>query len=280
MGEADTLAVVAAVIEASARRENTAVLVQLSPDFIEEFPQSGERISGAANAVAATLADPSAPILMTPSLTRCGEALVLVEARAMLAAERPWIVSLYELGGPLVRRRTTYVAAPFDAPAWRARWVEAIPAVTAQQAEEAATEVDRSLVERYTQALAANDLTRLGEMRHANWVVDLPQSGERFRGHASVVAADQNYPGGLPSGQEARLRGAEDRWALSPSYVPLRIEGRGIHWVSESQLTYATGERVHGVALLTFRDRKAIAERWYYCAALMPTAWRRRWTEG
>ena len=280
MGETDGLALVRNVIAAAARNDDAALLVQLASDFSEEYPQSGERISGAANAVAAVQADPSRPIRQAPRLTRCGDALVLVEARAALGGERPWIVELYELGGGLVQRRTTYLAAPFEAPAWRARWVEPIPEDEAGREDDAGTEVDRSVVERYTEALAANDLARLGQMRHPDWVADLPQSGERFRGHAAVVGADRDYPGGIPSGAAARLRGAEDRWALSPSYVPLRIEGRGLHWVSESELTYTTGERVRGVALLTFLDRQALAERWYYCAALEPPAWRRRWAQG
>lgn len=280
MGETDSLALVRGLLDAETQRDAGGVLARLASDFSEEYPQSGERIRGAANALAAAQADPSPPILESARLTRCGEALVLVEARARWAGQRPWIVALYELRDALVGRRTTYLAALFAAPGWRARWVEPTPADQSASGAEPGTEVDRSVVERYAQALAANDLESLGRMRHADWVADLPQSGERFRGHAAVVAVDRDYPGGLPSGAEQHLGGAEDRWALSPSYVPLRIDGRGVHWVSESELTYATGERVRSVALLTFRDRRAIAERWYYCAALEPPAWRRPWTEG
>ena len=280
MAKTDSLTLIRGLLDAEAQRDASGILARLTSDFSEEYPQSGERIAGPANAVAAALADPNPLILESPRMTPCGESLVLVEARVAGATEQPWVVSLYELSGALVQRRTTYLAAPFAAPAWRARWVEAIPNDPTSLGAEAGTEVEHSLVQRYARALAANDLERLGQMRHAEWVADLPQSGERFRGHAAVVGADRDYPGGLPTGAEQHLRGADDRWALTPSYVPLRIDGRGLHWVSESELTYATGEQVHGVALLTFRDGKAIAERWYYCAALEPAAWRRPWTQG
>jgi len=249
-------------------------------DFVEEYPQSGERIRGRANAMAMAAAHPTPPAVQgPPRLTWCGEDLVVLEQKTTYGPDTWWIVAIWDVRDGRAARETAYFADPFAPPAWRAQWVEAIPAEASSVPAEHHQAVDRSVVEHYTRALAANDLEALGKLRHPDWVADLPQSGERFRGQAAVVEADRNYPGGTPSGSERRLGGAPDRWALSPSYVPLRIAGRGAHWVSESELTYAGGERVHGVALIEFAHDKAISERWYYCAPFEAPAWRKPWVE-
>jgi hypothetical protein len=251
----------------------------LGDDFVEEYPQSGERIEGRGNALAMAAAHPTPPAAIGPArLTRCGEDLVTLEQKATYGTDPWWIVAIWDVRDGRAQRETAYFADPFAPPSWRAQWVEPIPQEPASGPERHQP-VDRSVVERYTRALAANDLLTLGKLRHPDWVADLPQSGERFRGHQAVLEADRNYPGGLPSGAQRRLGGAADRWALSPSYVPLRIAGRGAHWVSESELTYPSGERVHGVALIEFSHDKAIGERWYYCAPFGAPAWRRPWVE-
>lgn len=251
----------------------------LADDVVEEYPQSGELIRGRANALAVAEANPTPPETVgAPRFTWCGEEQVVLEQKATYGREPWWIVAIWDLRDGRVQHETAYYADPFAAPAWRAKWVEQIPP-EGDVSPERHQSVDRAMVERYTRALAANHMTALGRLRHGGWVADLPQSGERFRGHDAVVEADRNYPGGMPAGAERRLGGAADRWALSPSYVPLRIGGRGAHWVSESELTYPNGERVYGVALLEFADDKALNERWYYCAPFPAAAWREPWVE-
>jgi hypothetical protein len=251
----------------------------IGDDFVEEYPQSGERIRGRDNAMAMATSHPTPPAVQgPPRLTWCGEDLLVLEQKATYGADAWWAVAIWDVREGRAARETAYFGDAFEPPAWRARFVEQIPP-EAGAAPDQHQAVDRSVVERYTRALAANDLHALGKLRHPDWVADLPQSGERFRGHQAVVDAQRNYPGGMPSGAERRLGGAADRWALSPSYVPLRIAGRGAHWVSESELTYATGQRVHAVALIDFAHDKAISERWYYCAPFEAPAWRRPWIE-
>jgi len=251
----------------------------LGDEFVEEYPQSAELIRGRTNAMAMAAAHPTPPAVAGPMrLTWCGEDLVVLEQKATYGADTWWIVAIWDARDGRAQRETAYFADPFQPPEWRARWVEPIPAETATS-REGHQLVDRSVVEHYTRALASNDLDALGKLRHPEWVADLPQSGERFRGHQAVVEADRNYPGGMPSGSERRLGGASDRWALSPSYVPLRIAGSGASWVSESELTYASGEHVHAVALIEFAHDKAISERWYYCEPFEAPAWRTPWVE-
>jgi hypothetical protein len=251
----------------------------IGDDFVEEYPQSGERIRGRANAMAMAAAHPTPPAVQgPPRLTWCGDDLLVLEQKATYGPDTWWIVAIWDVRDGRAARETAYFGDPFEPPAWRAPWVERIPPAPGATPDQHQP-VDRSVVERYTRALAANDLDALGKLRHPDWVADLPQSGERFRGHRAVVEADRNYPGAMPSGAERRLGGAADRWALSPSYVPLRIAGRGATWVSESELTYANGQRVHGVALIEFAHDKAISERWYYCAPFEAPAWRRAWVE-
>ena len=56
-------------------------------------------------------------------------------------------------------------------------------------------------------------------MRHADWTVEWPQSGERVRGHANDLAIMGNWPGGLPEAGEIRIVGSEDRWVMTPAFT-------------------------------------------------------------
>ena len=57
---------------------------------------------------------------------------------------------------------------------------------------------NRAIVERYARALPG-DFETLASLRHANFVEEWPQSGERIRGHANYQLIHKNYPGGLPA---------------------------------------------------------------------------------
>ena len=80
----------------------------------------------------------------------------------------------------------------------------------------AADTSNHQVVERYAEALPT-DWDALSRLRHADFVEDWPQSGERIRGHASYRAIHESYPGGQPtaSGSGATLR--------SPSCIRPRL---------------------------------------------------------
>jgi ketosteroid isomerase-like protein len=99
-------------------------------DFVEEWPQSGERIRGRDNAKAINDNYPE----MTgtkPQMTLrriSGEgAHWVVEATIDYGDGTPVsYVGIAELRGGKIARITEYFGNPFEAPAWRSQWVEKI----------------------------------------------------------------------------------------------------------------------------------------------------------
>jgi hypothetical protein len=115
------------------------------PDWVLDYPQSGERIRGHANdrAIADHYpgglpeVDPGRFVgsedrwVVTPSFTYervagSGDTW-WVEGTARYPDGSTWYVaSLYRMRAGRIFRETTYWALPFDPPAWRAAWVEPI----------------------------------------------------------------------------------------------------------------------------------------------------------
>ena len=76
-------------------------------------------------------------------------------------------------------------------------------------------------VRQYSAASAAHDLDALDRMRHADWRVDWPQSGERVESSEHFASVMRNHPGGPPRSRVTRIVGAEDRWVVTPGNTVL-----------------------------------------------------------
>ena len=114
---------------------------------------------------------------------------------------------------------------------------------------------NRALIEEYIAAGAANDLERLGRMRHPDWTETWPQSGERIPSHAAYARIHERYPGGFPDMTIDRVVGTDDRWVMTPSMTVLRITGSGDVWLSEGINRYADGTVAHIVKHLEVQRR-------------------------
>ena len=121
----------------------------VAEDLVEDYPQSGERIRGRANRraifdnypsradqdfgpnqVRAVVGDDQ--WVMTPAMTLArvngsGERYTVSGLLTYPNGEQWHLIQLIELRGGKIARLITYFAAPFEAPAWRAKWVERIP---------------------------------------------------------------------------------------------------------------------------------------------------------
>src|SRR5919197_2411560 len=92
-------------------------------DYIMEMPQSGERIRGRDNMRAFQEAYPNPPtIQLRRVLVRSG--LWVVEATSDYSGRIYDVVLIVELRDGRIFRETRYYTDPFEAPAWRAQWVE------------------------------------------------------------------------------------------------------------------------------------------------------------
>ena len=95
--------------------------------------------------------------------------------------------------------------------------------------------------------------------RHEDYLLELPQSGERLD-RDGLRRLQTTFPGGM-----------------APKIKLLRVTGGGDVWVGESLIHYADGKVFYGVSRVEFRDGKMWRETRYYAEPFEPPAWRSGW---
>ena len=101
------------------------------------------------------------------------------------------------------------------------------------------------------------------EVRHQDYVMEMPQSGERFRGRENMRAF-----------QRARNYHSTPPQSLRLSRVLVK-EGL---WVVEGVIDYDDG-RVLDVVVSELKDGKMWRDRWYFAEPFEAPEWRSRWVE-
>lgn len=117
----------------------------LHPDYVEDYPQSGERIRGRKNAVAVRRDYPGGRSTermemvvggedrwaLAPNFTAIRVAAAGDSVTAVVRARYPdgyWYITLIAtVGAGQITRATVVFGKAFDPPAWRAGMVEAMP---------------------------------------------------------------------------------------------------------------------------------------------------------
>lgn len=102
----------------------------------------------------------------------------------------------------------------------------------------------RAAIEEHWRASESGDI----DLEHAIYaeeaVLDYPQSGERFRGRATIAAQRGGHPA--------------DR-----HFTVQRIVGAGELWVSECVITY-DGRPSHSISIMEFADAEVVHETQYF----------------
>jgi ketosteroid isomerase-like protein len=125
MDERDARQVAEAVWRALGAGDWDAASGLLHEDFVQEWPQSGERIVGRDNAIAINQNFPGGLPTMRFRRTLAGGDLAVLEVELTYADGSRYLgVSVIELHDGKVVKETDYYAQPFQAPAWRTQWVE------------------------------------------------------------------------------------------------------------------------------------------------------------
>ena len=98
-------------------------------DIVQEWPQSGERIRGRKNIAAVNSNYPAmsgtTPSMKLRRILKPGDAWVIEGTIDYGDGVPVSSVSIIETGGDgKIVRMTQYFANPFEAPAWRSKWVE------------------------------------------------------------------------------------------------------------------------------------------------------------
>jgi hypothetical protein len=128
---------------------------------------------------------------------------------------------------------------------------------------------NQALKERISSAYASGDFETLSqimdEMVGDDFVLEYPQSGERFSGWDTVKEMNASYETG--SGTAPKMSG---RSILEP----------GKAWVFESTIDYGDGTPVNAVTVIeTGPDGKATRQRDYFAYPFEAPEWRAKFTE-
>jgi hypothetical protein len=91
-----------------------------------EYPQSGERIVGRSNLQALRGHHPGKPSGFDVRRIHGSGDLWVTEYTITYQGKPAYVVSIMEFSGDKVVRETQYFSEPFEAPGWRAQWVEQI----------------------------------------------------------------------------------------------------------------------------------------------------------
>jgi SnoaL-like domain len=142
-----------------------------------------------------------------------------------------------------------------------------------------ADRTNEEVVRAYMDAVVVNDADVMKALRDPDWILDYPQSGERFRGHANERAMADNYPGGLPEVDPGRIVGSEDRWVVTPSFTYERIAGSGDTWWCEGTARYPDGSTWYALTMFRLRGGLILREITYWALPFDPPAWRAQWVE-
>ncbi len=141
---------------------------------------------------------------------------------------------------------------------------------------------NREVVERFVEAMNANDLDRADQFFADDVVEDYPQSRERIRGRINRRAVVENYPGRAERDFAPGKAGAvvgDDQWVMTPSLSLLRLNGSGERFTATGQINYPNGEMWHVIQLFELHGGKIAKITTYFAAPFEPAPYRAKFVE-
>jgi ketosteroid isomerase-like protein len=136
---------------------------------------------------------------------------------------------------------------------------------------------NEQVIAAYAEASARLDMDALVSLRHPDWRVVWPQSGEEVHSSEAFAEIIRNYPGGAAASEVTRVVGTEDRWVVTPGNTALMVAGSGDFWWSEWRVTYPDGETYLCVDLMELRDGRIWRETVYWASPFAAPEWRSPW---
>ncbi len=121
--------------------------------------------------------------------------------------------------------------------------------------------MDEQQVEHFFSELLANlSAEQEYELRHEDYVMEMPQSGERIRGRNKMREFQEAYP-------------------TPPSIRLRRVLVRDGLWVLEGVNDYGEGRISHVVVIIELKDGKMWRDTRYYAEPFEAPEWRAEWIE-
>jgi hypothetical protein len=112
----------------------------------------------------------------------------------------------------------------------------------------------KAALEEHWRASERGDIKAEHAIYSADAILDYPQSGERFRGRATISAQRGGHP-------------------ASRHFTVIRIVGAGDLWVSECVITY-DGAPTYSVSIVEFAHGHVVHETQYFANAFGAPEWR------
>ena len=104
------------------------------------------------------------------------------------------------------------------------------------------TEPDlRALFTAFGDALNRHDWPALAEVLHPDCTLEYPQSGEKFIGRDNIRAQFENYPSLEPGSTHVEEVIGETRYAVSPMFTIIEVEGAGQVGTGVTRVHYPDG---------------------------------------
>ncbi len=116
----------------------------------------------------------------------------------------------------------------------------------------------QDVLARFLSGIEERDKDKLAGVLHEDFVIEIPQSGERTKGLEAFWTELQSYPGGgplVPALPDITVVGAEERWAISPGYTVVPLASPNEFTVT-FRVRYPDGRWWHVVGLAVVRDNK------------------------
>ena len=142
---------------------------------------------------------------------------------------------------------------------------------------------NRTIVEQFLQAIAANDIEAQDRLLSDDVVEEYPQSGEVIRGSRNARASRENYPGGLEEGSidftEARLAATEARWVITRMFTVMQVEGTGNVGTVTFKTRYPDRSEWWIVILYELRGERIAKATTFFAPVFEAPEWRRPYVE-
>jgi hypothetical protein len=124
MSEQENRQAIERYFQAIEQRDLDAMADLMHDDFVEEYPQSDERIRGKQNARSILENYPgSLPNLIDRSYVLSGD-LGVMKMTLEYGGNRVYACEVIDFQDGKLQRVRAYFGEPFEAPEWRAQWVE------------------------------------------------------------------------------------------------------------------------------------------------------------
>jgi ketosteroid isomerase-like protein len=123
MSEQENRDAIERFFDAFERQDLDAFSELLHDDYVEEYPQSGERIRGKQNVRIILESHPGLLQMTDHSYVLSGD-LGVIKMTLDYNGNRVYACEIVDFEGGKIKRVRAYFAEPFEAPEWRAQWVE------------------------------------------------------------------------------------------------------------------------------------------------------------